>query len=229
MKTINEEKNVLRWGGLSGILGSIILLIVFGIVIAFVGDDPAELEGFLKRFPSVRTARTVENSLYMLTLVMWVPHYLALYHALRKHSPASALFGSAFALIGLVILMAGAIPHIVTSRLSDLYHTPGVSPADQATLVLSWQVTLGIFEALLIQGLFIMPIALIILGAAMFRAPNFGKGFGGVSLVIGIAAAIAAVVLMIDSRSMIAAVGIFGLIIFHLVLGWKVYALSRNL
>jgi hypothetical protein len=37
------------------------------------------------------------------------------------------------------VLAAGAIPHVVTSRLSDLYHAAGVSPDEQATLVLLWQ------------------------------------------------------------------------------------------
>lgn len=229
MKTVNEEKSILRWGGLAGILGSLVLIVVFGIVIMLVGEDPAEPAGFLLRFPSVRAARTVENALYMLALALWVPHYLALHRALRKSSPAAALFGSVLAILGLTILMAGAIPHVVTSRLSDLYHASGATPADQATLALMWQAEIGTIEMLLIEGLFLIPIALTTLGCGMLTAPNFGKGYGIMSVVIGVAGIIAAVVLMADPRSLIAVVGVLGMIVFHLVLGLKIFALSREL
>lgn len=226
MQTTNDEKSILRWGGLAGILGSIILIIVFGIVIVFVGEDPATLAEFPVRYPTIRVARTVENSLYMLSLVLWVIHFLALYRALRGSSPAPALFGSVVGILGLVLLMTGAIPHIATSRLADLYHAPGATAADQATVVLMWQAIWVTFEAFLIEGLILLPIAWILLGAAMVGSPAFGKGLGGMSLVIGIAGAIAAVVLVIDPRSLIAVVGIFGSIIFHFVIGWKVYRLA---
>jgi hypothetical protein len=45
MNAIDEEESVLRWGGLAGILGGIIFILVFVIVIAFVGPDPAKPEG----------------------------------------------------------------------------------------------------------------------------------------------------------------------------------------
>lgn len=228
MRTVNEDKNILRWGGLAGILGSLILIIVFGIVIMFVGANPTEPEGFLLRFPSVRAARTVENALYMLALVLWVPHYLALHRALRKSSPAAALFGSVLAILGLTLLMAGAIPHIVTSRLSDLYYAPGITPAEQATLALMWQAEISTIEMLLIEGLILIPIAFTTLGFGMLTAPNFGKGYGLMSILIGVAGSIAAIFLMIDPRSPLPVIGVFGLIIFHLVLGWKTYALSRR-
>ena len=52
MKAMDEEKSVLRWGGLAGILGAIIFVLVFVVVIVFVGADPAQPEGELVRFPT---------------------------------------------------------------------------------------------------------------------------------------------------------------------------------
>lgn len=228
MTTMNEEKSVLRWGGLAGILGSVILIIVFGIVIIFVGEDPAELEGFLTRFPSVRTARTIENALYSLTLVIWVAHYLSLFIALRKTSPAPALFGTAFGILGLSMLLVNGLPHVATSRLAVLYHSSGITPADKATLVLAWQATQGLLDSFLIIGLAVIPIGLITLGAAMLGTPAFGKGYGWLSLAIGVAGFIASILLLIDPRSMIAVVTVLGMIFFHLILGWKVSLLSRS-
>jgi hypothetical protein len=160
-------------------------------------------------------------------LILWVAHFLALYRALRGRRLAPALFGSVLGISGLVVLAAGALPHVATAPISDLYHAPGATPADRATLVLLWQAIQGIFDALLIAGLVLLPIGLIALGAAMLGAPAFGKGFGGVSLALGAAGVVAATVLLVDPRSPIAVAGVLALIVFHLVLGWKVYRLSR--
>jgi len=225
-----EEKSVLRWGGLAGILGGVLFILVFVIVGVFVGVDPAEPEGQVMRFPDIRAARTVENGLYLVVLILWVIHFLALYRALRRTSLAPALFGSVLGVLGLVVLAAGALPHVATVPISNLYHAPGASPEDQATLVLLWQATQGIFDALLITELFTLPIGLIALGVAMLGTPAFGKGFGGVGVALGVFGVVAAFALLVDPLAVIpAAFGIFTLIIFHLVLGWKVYSLSEAL
>ena len=87
---------------------------------------------------------------------------------------------------------------------------------------------MGILDMLLVTGLVILPTGLIALGVAMFGAPDFGKGFGGVSVVLGVLGVAAGVVLLIDPGSPIAIVSVLSLIVFHLVLGWKVYGLSRG-
>jgi hypothetical protein len=112
---MEEEQSVLRWGGLSGILGGLIFILVFVIVIVFVGPDPAEPEGEVMRFPDIRAARTVEDSLYLVVLILWVLHFLALYRALRRTSLAPALFGSVLGIVGLGMLAAGALPHVASA------------------------------------------------------------------------------------------------------------------
>ena len=224
---MDEEQSVLRWGGLAGIVGGILLVAVFVIVGVFVGPDPAEPEGLVMRFPDVRAAHIVEEVLYLGVLALWAIHLLALYRALRATSLAPALFGSALGIMGLGVLAAGALPQVARTPISDLYHAPGASPEDQATLVLLWQATQGIFDALLVVGFLFLPIGIIALGVAMLGDPAFGKGFGGVSVVLGVFGVLAASVLLVDPISPIAFVGILTLIVFHLVLGWKVYSLSR--
>jgi hypothetical protein len=222
-----EEKSVLRWGGLAGILGGIIFIFVFVIVIAFVGAEPAEPEGELMRFPDIRAARTLEDSLYLLVLILWVAHFLALYRALRGTSLAPALFGSVLGIVGLGVLAAGALPHVAQVPISDLYHAPGATPEDRAALVLIWQATEGIFDALFGVGLLLVPIGFAALGVAMLGAPGFGKGFGGASVVLGVVGVVAASVVLVDPLSPMAFIGVLSLIVFHLVVGWKVYSLSR--
>lgn len=223
LQKMAQEKSVLQWGGLAGVLGSILFILVFVIVGVFVGMEFVEV----MRFPDVKAARIVENSLYLVALILWVIHFLALYRALRETSLAPALFGSALSILGLVVLAADSLHHIWQTPISDLYHAPGATPVDQATLVLLWQATHGIFNALLITGLLLLPIGVTALGVAMFKAPAFGKGFGRLSVVLGVAGVVAASVLLVDPPSPVAVVGVFALIVFHLVLGWKVYSLSR--
>jgi hypothetical protein len=176
-----EEQSVLRWGGLSGILGGLIFILVFVIVIVFVGPDPAEPEGEVMRFPDIRAARTVEDSLYLVVLILWVLHFLALYRALRRTSLAPALFGSVLGIVGLGVLAAGALPHVATAPISDLYHAPGATSDDRATLVLMWQATEGIFDALFGVGLVLVPIGFIAIGVAMLRARPSARALAGLA------------------------------------------------
>ncbi len=229
LQKMEQEKSVLRWGGLAGMLGGIIFILTWVVVLAGpVGmGDPADLAGWVTRFPDIRAARIVENGLYLVALILEVPLFLALYRALRRTSLAPALFGSVLGLLGLVVLATGTLLHVAQVPLSDLYHAPGATPVDQATLALLWQATWGIFDAILYVGFFVVPTGIITLGVAMLGAPAFGKGLGWVSVVLGVVGLVAAVLQMIDPSSMIGAGSYFAMLIFYFVLGWKVYSLSR--
>lgn len=223
----SEERRVLRWGGLAGILGGLTFILVFVIVGVFVGAEPAEPAGAIIRFPDIRVARSFENGLYLVVLILWVAHFIALYRALRGTSLAPALFGSALGILGLAVLAVGALPHAANLALSNLYHAPGATPESQATLALVWQGTQGVLNGQLVTGLVVLPFSLVALGMAMLRAPSFGKAYGLAGVALGIVGGGAAVALLVDPASFIAVIGVFALIVFHLVVGWKVYRLSR--
>lgn len=221
------ETRILRWGGIAGMLGGVLFLAVFMFVGAIVGPDPAGPEGPISRFPEIRGARTIENALYLAVLILWAAHVLALYRALRVASPAYAIIGSALSIMGLVVLAAGALPHAATVSIADLYHAPGASAQDQAGLVMVWQATQAIFNALLVTGLVLLPLGVVCIGAAMRETPAFGKGYGWAGVSLGVIGSGAAVALLVDPQSFIAVAGFFSLIVFHLVVGWKVNRLSR--
>jgi hypothetical protein len=227
LQKIEQEKSVLRWGGLAGILGGIMFILVLILVTVIIGDDPSDLAGFVTRFPDIHATRVVENIIYLVALLLAVPLFLALYQALRKTSLAPALFGSVLGIVGLVSMVVSTTPHVAHAPLSDLYHAPGATPADQATLAILWQAIWGMFNAPLYVGFFVVPIGFILLGVGMLGVPTFGKGFGGVSVVLGGLGLIAAVFQMVDPASMAGVVSYFAIIIFCFVLGWKVYSLSR--
>jgi uncharacterized protein DUF4386 len=225
LHTKEQTDSTLRWGGLAGILGSLLMLLTFGFVAAFVGIDITP-EQSLTRFPDIRAARTVENSLYLVVLLLWVIHSLALYRGLRRTSPTPALFGTVLSILGLVVLAAGALPHVATAPLSDLYHAPGATLQDQATLVLLWHGIEAMFDALLFTGLVILPLGLIALGTAMLRAPDYGKRIGRTTVALGVTGLAAATAVVVGVPAM-GAVGVLALIGFHLALGWKIHRLAR--
>ena len=227
LQKMEQEKSVLRWGGLAGMLGGILFILVMVFVVVFVPPDPADLAGFVTRFPDIQATRVVENGIYLVALLLEVPLFLALYRALRKTSLAPALFGSVLGIVGLVVMVASTTPHVAHAPLSDLYHAPGATPADQATLALLWQALWGINDTMLYVGFFVVPIGLILLGVAMLGAPAFGKGLGGVSVVLGVLGLVAAVLQLVDYASPVGAGSYFACLIFYLILGWKVYSLSR--
>lgn len=222
-------KRLLRWGGLAGLLGGALMLFVFVFVGAVVGPDPAGPEGPVARFPEVSAARTLENSLYLVVMALWAIHVVALSRTLSGVDLAPALFGSVLAIAGLTVLAAGALPHVATSRLSDLYHAPGATPRDQATVALLWQANQGIFDALLAVGLVLLPIGLVGLGVAMLRAPAFGRASGAATVALGVTGIGAASVFVLDPRSPFVVVVFLALIVFHLILGWKLVRLSNTL
>ncbi|MEJ2601659.1 MAG: hypothetical protein P8Z00_25275 [Anaerolineales bacterium] len=82
-------------------------------------------------------------------------------------------------------------------------------------------------DAITYVGFFVVPLGLSPLGIGMFGAPTFGKGFGGVTLVLGVGGLVAAVLQLIDPASMVGALSYFACLIFYFVLGWKVYRLSK--
>jgi hypothetical protein len=223
---MGEEKSVLRWGGLAGILSGIVFIFTIVILVGFAPPAPANPEGLVMNFPNVRAATTVGESLYMVAVVLWLALFLALYRALRGTSLASALFGSGVGLLGTVVLAAGALPFVAFAWISDLYHAPGATAQAQATLVLLWQATQSIFNELDTVGFLLMDFGFIILGAAMLKATAFGKGFGGLSVVLGAAGVIGISLFAVDSVSF-APFSLLVFIIFPLIFGWKVYSLSK--
>ena len=76
---------------------------------------------------------------------------------------------------------------IAFDPISNLYHANGTSAADQHTLTLLWQATQGMFNEFDVAATLLLSTGLIVLGVAMFRAPTFGKVFGGLSMAIGVA------------------------------------------
>jgi len=225
-KKFDQEKSVLRWGGLAGIIGGVIFILSM-VVVGFIPADPPTYAGLVARFPDVIMLRVAENVLYLLGLVAGIPLILALFMSLRKTSLAPALFGSALGIVGLIAMIAFATPHVAHSPLSEIYQSPETTLEAQETLGLIWKATWGVTDTPLYVGFFVGMLGFTLLGIAIFKSPDFGKVLPWVSVVIGSVGFIAALLQLITPTSDIGAVSFFAYIVLYFVLGTKINRLSK--
>lgn len=221
-----KEKSVLRWGGLAGILGGLVFILVPITLFGFVPPAPADPAGLVMRFPDVRTAIAIGNGLNFVANILIVGLFLALYRALQGSSPAPALWGSVLSILSLGVLFTESATQIAFDPISNLYHAPGATHVQQATLTLMWQATQGMFNELDTAAVLLLSTGIIVFGIAMLKAAAFGKSYGGLTLVLGAAALVGG--FFFGTTSLVAAVVVVPIYIaLPILLGRKVYRLSK--
>src|SRR4029077_11896485 len=119
-ESMSEEKTVLRWGGLAGMLGGMIFILVPVILFGFVPPAPTDPAAVVMRFPEIRTALAVGNAVDFVVNVLWVALFVALYRALRGPSLAPALFGSVLSLLGVAVLFVESATQVAFDPISNL-------------------------------------------------------------------------------------------------------------
>lgn len=96
---MGKVRAVLRFGGLTGLLAGVLLILVVGAAVALlVGEgSPGGLSyfGFFELLP---------GGLVLAIAILAIPLFLALYLALREASPVFPPFGSAWGILGLLLL-----------------------------------------------------------------------------------------------------------------------------
>jgi hypothetical protein len=177
-------------------------------------------------FPNVRTGLAVGNGFYFLVSVSLVGLALGLYRALREASPGPAVFGTVLYVLGLGVTFIEDTTQFAFDPISNLYHAPEATAADQATLSLMWQATQGMLNEFDVAATLLLSTGLIVLGAAMIRAPAFGRVFGGLSVAFGVAQ-IFGISLFSTNSAAYAPFALLAFLVFPVLFGWKLYSLSR--
>src|SRR5437870_13810298 len=119
-----EDKSVLRWGGLAGMLGGIVFIFVPVILFGFVPPAPASPAELVARFPTVRAAIAAGNFVDVVSDALALALLLALYPALPGASPAPALFGSGLSGLGLAVIVTDMPTQVAFDPIAHLYHAP---------------------------------------------------------------------------------------------------------
>jgi hypothetical protein len=225
---MENEKNVLRWGGIAGILAIIVWIVelpLYGAV------DPFAPAG-LSRFSSVRAALGISTILMMAIALLSMAFILALYRALRMSNLAFALYGGVLGVIGYITTALGdACTFFAFSPLSDLYQSPTATMETQASLALLWQAAQGITHTFFFVGSLCTAVCFITLGVAMLRAPDFGMRYGVLSIVLGllgVAGVAAGLFLPGEVGAQVMGIAVIANLILLPLLGWKLYRISRQ-
>jgi hypothetical protein len=223
-----QERSVLQWGGISGLLAGIIFVVSIVFQVVFVGTaTTAAGDGPVIRFPGVHTAIIVGQSLFLAGTVLSMPLFLALYRALRRTSLAPAIFGTGLSFLGLAVLAVESEPNVAMAPISAQYHAAGATAAQQATAVQVWQATQGMFNEFDTCAFIFLSIGLVLLGVAMARSRAMGRAVGGLTALFGAVGLFGVSLFAVDS----AAFSIFALltfVIFPLLAGWYTLRLARS-
>lgn len=209
-----------RRGGLAGIAGSVALIAAFLPYPIFGLPEPDDVKS-LTDYPELATGRVIENSFYLLALVLWAVHFLAIGRVVRGPATGARLFAPAIAVFGLVPMAAGSLIHVSTSELSALY-VDSTTAADQGDVILAWQSLQALFNTLLVVGVAIVPLAMLGTAWALFRTETVGRVVGGVALALGIVGSIGGIAGVVGgSGSPGVPVAVLAMLVFHGLVGWR--------
>jgi hypothetical protein len=220
------DRQLSRWGGRAGLAGVILMLGSFVVVGAMGLPDASDPET-LTDFANIESGRIAEHFLYLGALMLFALHVLVLHRLLRTAHPAAALFGTAFAEFGLVIMAASSMLHVATSPLADLYNAPNTPPADLPMIEYAWHGAQSVFDTMLTTGALLVPIGIVLFGVAMRRAPAFGPRLTILTFGLGALGVIGAVIGIVDPGSMLLAASVLAIVVFHLSTGWRTLTLGK--
>ncbi len=217
------ERRILRVGGWAGVLAGIIVvvgLITFLLLpVPFGATFPPDLEQDLASFPEIRTNLTVSFALLVVAYLLLIVFLGALYWSLKEPSRAFARIGLGSGVLAVLLSIVGLQGFLLASNvLSALYGD--VAVADRPVVVATYGVMFSLSSAVLSTGFLFIGLAFVAFGLAMRGSPDFGEGLAWLSVVLGIL--IVLLVFPIQGN-----VGTILIAVLALVLGWKVYSLSR--
>lgn len=225
--TSAQERELIRWGGIAGLAG---VAAFIGTVVVVVGlglPDASDPETLVD-FADIEAGRIAEHLLYLGALILFALHLLVLRRLLEPAHPAAALFGTAVAEIGLVIMAASSILHVSTAPLADLYTASDTPPEDLVAIEYAWHGAQSVFDTMLATGVLLVPIGLVLIGLAMRRAPLFGPRLAALTMVLGVLGVVGATIEIIDTNSDLSAAAILAIVIFHLATGWRTLKLGNE-
>lgn len=212
-----------RRGGLAGLAGVAALFGAFLPYPIFGLPNPDDVES-LTTFADITTGRIIENTFWLAALVLWAVHFMAIGRALRNRSDEERSFLPAVAVFGLAPMAAGALIHVATMELSDLYTDPATTAADQANIVLTWQAVQAVFNTLLVTGAAIVPVAMVAIAWSLLSAGLLGRLSGGIALAISVLGVVGgAIAIVAGANSAGVQLAVLSMLVFHAVVGWRLF------
>jgi hypothetical protein len=183
METTNRETYVEtadpNWKNLYKVAGSASLIIAVFIPVQmfvfFKWPPPADVIGWFTLFQENWLIGLLDMDLLLVVdTVLFIPTFLALYFALRRHSESFMAIALAAGLIGIASYLASTAAFEMLS-LSRLY-AAAATEAQQYVLLAAGQVMVANWMGTAFSvGYVIQSVALLIISAVMLRSTMFGK------------------------------------------------------
>lgn len=222
-----RDRQLCRWGGLAALAGVVLMLGAFFVVGALGLPDASDPET-LTDFADIEAGRITEHFLYIGAVMMFALHLMVLHHLLAPAHAAAALFGTTVAAFGFVVMAASSLLHLSTSPLADLYTAPGTSAQDLSSIEHAWHGAQSVFDTMLATGVLLVPFGMLLLAVAMRGAPSFGSRLTALTVGLGSAGVIGAVIAVVDPGSTFLAVSVLAIVLFHLSTGWRTLSLADD-
>jgi len=220
-----DRRPLLRGAGVTGVIGSLLMLVAFVLVGALGLPDTSSAESLL-RYPEIQHARVAENLLYLAAVVLWAVQHDLLHRLLCTAAPVLSSAARTVGLLGVASLAAGALLNVATAPMSQAYQQ--VAEADRAGAILAWNATQAVLDAMLITGALLLPVTIVLFGFALSRGLSPVLGWGAVAVgTAGLAGATIAAATPPPS-ALAVAVSILGALAFHLATGIRCIRLSRS-
>jgi hypothetical protein len=207
------------------VAGVILMVASVAVVVALGLPDASDPETLMD-FADIESGRIAEHFLYLGALMLFALHVLVLHRLLRTAHPAAALFGTAVAEFGFVIMAASSLLHVATSPLADLYTAPDTRAQDLQAIEYAWHGAQSVFDTMLATGVLLVPIGIVLLGVAMRSAAAFGPGLTALAFGLGIVGIVGAAIAVVDPGSMFSAASVLAIVAFHLGTGWRTLTLA---
>lgn len=216
------EKRLLQIGGIAGILSGILALL-------FIPVSPPGLgfvtEENLRLLVQNKTRVVVAVSLEFIGALLLIPLFLALYRSLKEARVGYAMLGSVLGVLGATMSVIAATQEGSTLFLAELYDK--ASGADKQTVFTIAQASSMSGGGFFVTSNLFVAIALIAIGGAMLGSLTFGRRYAWISSIFGILLA-GGLFLVIGFSSFIGFLFfILAFTVWPILIGLKVYRLSK--
>ncbi len=179
-------------------------------------------ESFLDQFTENGALFTVVLQVLAIAFLLFIFFVFALVGSLKRAAPSSALLGGVFAILCASLAIIFFFAGIVTGSALSSLSAEAMTPEERAVILVAAEASVSIFIGILTAAIFFLGVSLLFLGFSMLSDPDYQSGFGWFSLALGIASL--GLVFVPGVQVFIA---FFPWLAFSLVLGLKVYGLSK--
>lgn len=181
----SDWRNIHKAGGISALTVGVLLIIEMTTYIATSAPSLADPAGWFNLFQNNRLVGLVDfGILELISLILFVPMYLALYAALRRANENALSIAAILAFIGIAANFATSKLFTLIS-LSDLY-TVAATAAQKSQFLAAGQAVLAVSAqggiSGSVEGGFPLAVAGVIISAVMLRSNILGRAAGIVGI-----------------------------------------------